>query len=311
VVCLYKGQQLRSIGTIEGEGYARSFGYYLSSQGIEAQFEETTPGRWEVWVLDEDKLEAARGYLAEFAANPHSDRYANATLQAAERKVLEAGVARQPQVIRRGAIFSGTAFHAISLSTALIAISIFAAVITMLGRDARITGWLSITAYNEAGDRIVWLSGLPEVCHGQVWRLLTPIFLHFSVLHILFNMLWLRDLGSLIEARDGTWKLLLLVVVIGVLSNFGQYLIGGPAFGGMSGVVYGLFGYVWIRGKLDPSSGFFLTDQTIMIMVGWFVMCLVGFVGNVANGAHGVGLATGMAFGWLAARKPVGFRRRM
>ncbi len=158
---------------------------------------------------------------------------------------------------------------------------------------------------------VTWQRGLPEIRHGQVWRLITPIFVHFSILHILFNMLWLRDLGSLIEARASTLKLLFLVVVIGIASNVGQYLVSGPAFGGVSGVVYGLLGVVWIRGKVDPSSGFFLTDQTIMVMVGWFVLCLLHMVGNVANTAHGVGLVMGMGMGYLAARRPAGFKRPM
>jgi GlpG protein len=303
---------VKSIGSIEGEGYARSFGNFLYARGIESQVDEVTPGRWEVWVIGEDKLEAARQYLAEFRANPNAERFTQATLQAAERKVLQAGpVTRRPQIFTRGAVFSGTAFRFVSLSTVLIAMSMVVAIGTQLGHDPKVTSVLSITSFQETSDSVTWLSGLPEIMHGEVWRLLTPIFVHFSLLHILFNMLWLRDLGSLIEARASTLKLLFLVVVIGVASNVGQYLVSGPMFGGMSGVVYGLFGYIWIRGKFDPSSGMFVTEQTIMVMVGWFVLCLLHMVGNIANTAHGVGLVMGMAMGYLAARKPVGFKRLM
>jgi GlpG protein len=300
---------LRAIGSIEGEGYARAFGSFLHTRGIDHSLEEVSPGKWQIWVHEEERLEEARQYLLEFVANPHADRFRQATLPAAERKVQGPVPAQKARVIGPGRVFSGVSFRFVSLSTALIVMSVFVALATMLGKDNVVTSWLSITGFQVSGDQVSWSTGLPEICDGQVWRLLTPIFLHFSLLHILFNMLWLRDLGSLIEYRAGTLRLLMLVVVIGVASNFGQYLVSGPMFGGMSGVVYGLFGYIWMRGKFDPSSGFFLTDQAIMIMVGWFVLCLVGIIPGVANAAHGVGLVLGMGFGWLAARKPVGFRR--
>jgi hypothetical protein len=97
---------VKSIGSIEGEGYARSFGNFLYAKGIESQVDEASPGRWEVWGIGEDKLEAARQYLAEFRANPNAERFTQATLQSAERKVLQSGpVRRRPQVFTRGAVF--------------------------------------------------------------------------------------------------------------------------------------------------------------------------------------------------------------
>jgi membrane associated rhomboid family serine protease len=146
-------------------------------------------------------------------------------------------------------------------------------------------------------------SGLAEVRSGQIWRLLTPIFLHFGVLHVLFNMMWLADLGSMIEARQSSLRLGLLVLVIGCGSNFGQYLVGGPIFGGMSGVVYGLLGYIWMRGKFDPASGLFLHQSTVLMMMIWFVVCFTGLVGHVANAAHAVGLGMGVAWGYLSSLK--------
>jgi membrane associated rhomboid family serine protease len=95
---------------------------------------------------------------------------------------------------------------------------------------------------------------LPEVRHGEIWRLLTPIFIHFNLMHIVFNMLMLRDMGSLVESRQGPKVLILLVVTIGIGSNLGQYFYNGPEFGGMSGVLYGLLGYIWLRGQCDPAS---------------------------------------------------------
>jgi GlpG protein len=138
---------------------------------------------------------------------------------------------------------------------------------------------------------------LPEVQAGQVWRLITPIFIHFGPLHLLFNLFWLRDFGSMIEVRQGMLKLALLVVVLGVASNLGQYLIGGPDFGGMSGVLYGLFGYIWLRGQCDPASGLALAPTTVSVMMIWFFLCLFGIIGSVANGTHAVGLVLGVVWG--------------
>jgi GlpG protein len=145
------------------------------------------------------------------------------------------------------------------------------------------------------------LNDLPEIRHGEVWRLVTPIFIHFTIAHILFNMLWLFDLGTMIERRQSTRVLSVLVLVIAVLSNFGQYLWQGPVFGGMSGVVYGLIGYIWLRGKFDPASGLFLHSSTVTMAVIWFVLCLVGVIPHVANAAHGVGFAVGIVWGYISA----------
>jgi GlpG protein len=146
---------------------------------------------------------------------------------------------------------------------------------------------------------------LPEVRRGEIWRLFTPSIIHLGFLHIIFNMLWLRDLGSMIEARQGALTLAVLVLVFAVLSNFGQYYVSGPGFGGMSGVVYGLLGYIWIRGKMDPGSGLFLHPSTVNMMLIWFVLCYTGLlgplVGGIANTTHAVGLAAGISWGYLSS----------
>ena len=142
---------------------------------------------------------------------------------------------------------------------------------------------------------------LPEIRQGEVWRLVTPMFIHFSIIHILFNMLWLKDLGSLIESRQSSWLLAVMVLAIAAVSDLAQYFYSGPIFGGMSGVVYGLFGYVWIRGKLDPGSGLVMDRRNATMMLIWLAFCFTGLVGPIANGAHVAGLLVGVAWGGLSS----------
>jgi len=93
-----------------------------------------------------------------------------------------------------------------------------------------------------------------------------------------------------------------MVLAIAIPSNLAQYAVSGPTFGGMSGVVYGLLGYIWIRGKFDPGAGLRLHPSTVTMMIAWYFLCWTGWVGPVANTIHTVGLLIGMGWGWLAAR---------
>ena len=170
------------------------------------------------------------------------------------------------------------------------------------GYDASVHRELLITAVQLEGDGYGFFKGLPEIAQGEFWRLFTPVLVHGTWLHLLFNMMWLLDLGSMIEGRQSTGRLGLLVLVIGILSNLGQYYAtGNPVFYGMSGVVYGLLGYVWMKSKFDPASGLYLHPHTVAMMLVWFVVCLMGWVAHIANTAHAVGLALGVLWGFLAS----------
>ncbi len=133
-----------------------------------------------------------------------------------------------------------------------------------------------------------------EVLHGQIWRLITPILVHLSFLHILFNMLWFKDLGYLIEFNFGKKFLLFFVLGTGLFSNIMQYLVSGPQFGGMSGVLYGMLGFIWVHKKLTLDFEYSLPRFDMGMMIGWFFICLTGFLGPIANTAHGSGLVAGI-----------------
>ena len=94
---------------------------------------------------------------------------------------------------------------------------------------------------------------------------------------------------------DARWRLVGLVLVCAVISNLTQYLYKGASFGGMSGVVYGLFGYVWVKGRFQPHLGLGISPESSGIMIGWLFLCMTGLVGPIANAAHVAGLIVGAA----------------
>lgn len=151
---------------------------------------------------------------------------------------------------------------------------------------------LRLFFYNVPGEPI-----FNRILQGEVWRVFTPIFLHFSFLHILFNGMWIKDLGSLFEKEKGVLHFVFFLLISGGVSNTLQYIAMGPTFGGLSGVVYALLGFLWVDGKVNPEAEFKLPKRDVMLMVGWYVLCLSGLIGNIANIAHGVGLAIGMFWG--------------
>jgi GlpG protein len=73
----------------------------------------------------------------------------------------------------------------------------------------------------------------------------------------------------------------------------------------MSGVVYALFGYVWMKGRFEPHLQMGVMPQTVTIMLVWLVACMTGLLGPIANAAHVAGLAAGLVAGYA----PTGWRR--
>lgn len=303
---------MRLIGSLPTEPQAQAFSDYLYSLDITNQIEEGREaaaqggdgaGTWQVWVHSEEHLDRARQALKDYIANPDSPMFRQAAAIARRKRQEEEQDLKEyrtrmftkENILPR---YEGMGRLTISLIVASAAVTL----VSRLGRDLEIVRYLLISEYLHAG--------LVEVARGEIWRLVTPIFVHFGVLHILFNMLWLKDLGGMIENRQSARTLALLVVVIAAASNVGQFIASGPVFGGMSGVVYGLLGYAWLRGRYDPASGLYVHRQTVIMMVIWFLVCLTGIVGNIANTAHAVGFAAGLAWGFASAKIAVASRRR-
>ncbi len=287
---------MRLIGHLKTEASAKTFAGYLVSVNIRNLVQPDAEG-WAVWIHSEDQIEEGQQALAAYEQNPADRKYELASQKAEtmerQRRRDEAKAAKR--IHDRDRIWARSGLAPLTLS--LICTCVAVTLVVGLNPNFHDLRWLAIS---NGGMEL-----LAEVRAGQVWRLITPIFIHFGPLHLIFNMIWLRDLGAMIEVRQGMLKLGLMVLVLGVASNLGQYLISGPYFGGMSGVLYGLFGYIWLRGRYDPASGLALAPTTVWMMLAWYFLCLFGIIGNVANTTHTVGLVLGAL--WGAA--PMGWNR--
>jgi GlpG protein len=287
---------MRSIATFKEEKLALRFWNFLQGEGIESSLEEDGNDAWAIWVIDEEKFASAIQSFEQFKENPEDSKF-NSTgkpdskpnQKSAKKTVLKSRFKnynlsdkwkkkdRSPGII--------------SLSIIIISVAVF--LITSRGQNGEIVSKFLISEK---------INGtLSEVFEGQVWRLVTPIFLHFSFFHILFNMFWLHDLGGQIEKRKGSQFIILFILITAVISNLAQFKFGGPGFGGMSGVVYALLGYVWVKSKFDPGDGLFIPDTTAIIMLGWFFLCFIIPSFGIANWAHAGGLLTGSAWGYISA----------
>jgi GlpG protein len=184
------------------------------------------------------------------------------------------------------------------ITTSLLAVSLYVALISSLGRNLEALQPYFISFYID--------QGLPEIREGQIWRLFTPIFIHFGLTHLAFNLIMTWQLGELLERRFGPVRFTGLVLVLAVVSNLAQFYTSGPAFGGLSGVLYGLFGYFWIASKLNPHFGYQINPGAVKMLLAWFALCWVDFFGllgniQVANMAHTGGLVAGMLLAYLGS----------
>lgn len=324
---------MRQLAVLESETAARKLAAYLVTERIAAHVETEKAGHI-LWVRDEDQLAKAKEILAHFQQSPADPRYQGAE-KSAETVRREEDRRRREKASKvvemRGRWGSGAGIRKRCPAVlAMIAASVLVAILTNGGNhdggNAILQNLLFVdpilfTAEHIADHPHFWSS----ILAGQVWRLITPIFIHYGWMHLVFNMWALFVLGGQIEDRRGSPRFLLLALILAIASNLGESLFAQlqlpetlAMFGGMSGVVYGAFGYVWMKAKFDNSAGFTISRETVFIMMVWFALCILrdfppfdSFLGRliggrVANTAHAVGLILGVAVGYA----PVLLRKR-
>lgn len=151
-------------------------------------------------------------------------------------------------------------------------------------------------------DAVSRLAMGPRWWIDQPWALLTSALPHLGFFHLAFNIYWLWVFGTLIESELGGLKTagLMGLLAAGSAAAEHAFLHGGV---GLSGVGYGLFGFLWVVHRRDRRFYDAIDPQTTGIFVIWFFLCIVltaTEVLRVANVAHAAGALLGGLMGYAA-----------
>ena len=173
---------------------------------------------WAVWIKSEDQIQAGQQALAAYERNPGDRKYQNALqdAEAQERRNRQEQAKAAKRTFGRDRILARSGLAPLTLL--LIGISVVVTLAIGMNPSFRDIRWLVISE----GPGLEEVRGRPGVAidHAHLYS--------FWTLHLIFNMLWLFDLGGMIESRQGTLKLGLMALVLGVASNLGQYFLAGP-----------------------------------------------------------------------------------
>jgi rhomboid protease GluP len=134
--------------------------------------------------------------------------------------------------------------------------------------------------------------------HGQPWRLVTSLFVHGGMMHLLLNMFSLWLLGLMLEQRVGHWRLLAVYLASGIAASLATvgYHAGGINSTGASGAIFGLYGFMLVL-LLSKKMVLDKSDRRAMLgLVVYLVLSnlLSGLTGNIDNIAHVGGLLMGL-----------------
>jgi GlpG protein len=274
---------MRKLASFDDPAMAQALDARLSSANIPTIVRSAESGSQAVWIVSEQDLPAAELLLRSFLSDAGS-RAAAAPGRTRPRLWEEAKNA--------------------PVTAVLLVVCVIVAAYTELGANRPRVELFTIS-HSGAGD-LTW-SAWDDLRAGQLWRLFTPVLLHFHVFHILFNAFWLRDLGVPTERVQGSLQYGLFLLWSAAVSNVAQLVFEhSPNFGGLSGVVYALVGYLWARGRADPASGIQLPNAWLIMFVIWMALGFTGLLngllgGGIANYCHLVGFAAGTLYGYIAA----------
>lgn len=280
---MYRIKQIETTVNLEG------FSLWLREQGVSHRITEES-GYQVLWLENPEHTEPVLQALERFLSEPEIQQAVNTT-------------ARSPVFV--GGRWQPSPRHA-PIVLGVILLALLMAWVTAMGQNQLSTLLMFVDPqrydWGTMSERVQALSS--TLASGQIWRLITPDFLHFSWTHIIFNSVMLWFLGSQIEWFDGRTRLLVLFLVTSLLSNGLQYIVSGPLFGGLSGVVYGILGYCWLSQRRLPRFQFppaLITFAVAWMVIGFTPLPEVLGLGRMANEAHLGGFVAGLA---LAAILP-------
>lgn len=146
------------------------------------------------------------------------------------------------------------------------------------------------------------------VAAGEWWRIFTPILLHASITHILFNMWALWVLGPQVERGVGTWPFVSLFLASAGVGGVFAFYLGDPSTVavGASGAIFGLFG-IWLSWAMHRRNT--MQGRAMLRQIGFLLLinaAIPFLVPNIAWQAHLGGLIAGFVIGeiWSRLRGP-------
>lgn len=143
------------------------------------------------------------------------------------------------------------------------------------------------------------------IWEGEIWRIFVNIFHHGNLMHIFFNLYALYIFGSFSERFLGKFKYLIFIIFCGIFQQISCQLTFEPGAIGLSGIIFGLFGFLWMIKPLDKDINNFMTPDVIKLMLVQLIIFIpltyFNFM-NIANVGHISGLIYGISFGYILFR---------
>lgn len=134
-----------------------------------------------------------------------------------------------------------------------------------------------------------------QIWDGAYWAYLTTQFVHADIAHLLFNLYWIWYFGSQLERGLKKYEFLLLLLIFSITSSGLEFLISVDTGIGISGIVYGMYGYLYINHR--NNDYFKLPTRVSLIILGWLILSTIlsmKEIYNVAIYAHFGGLVAGV-----------------
>ena len=279
-------EDLRPLVSVKQHNIALLFCDYIRTLEVQAQIESEDDSF--VIYCSSDKFELAMTEFKQFIEQPYDSKYQQAAWQ--NGSVTDVNQHSPPLLSSfKSQFFS----HA-----GLVTLTVFS--VCWLVFVASLLGWSGVIFQQLKFYSLFNFEQVIQAPH----RLFGPALFHFSWLHIAFNTMWWWQLGGSIEKTFGGASLIKVFLATALISNIGQYMVDGPNFGGLSGVVYGLVGYVWWLGWLWPEKGLTLSKPIIGFMLFWLLLGYTNILPfNMANTAHLLGLISGCSLGYIKVLK--------
>jgi len=283
---------MQRVATLDSQIDLRPLIVAMGRYGIRIQVTEES-GKQVIWAAEPHQARQVAAILDDWRAGrlevPEPDPDAGGTATSGIKPVIN-------YLLQAGW------YAPVTLST--IGLCLLVALISRFGTALEPVRWMFFPEidFGSGNAFIGLLTGISGV--SDVIRLFTPALLHFGIIHLVFNSLWLWHLGEKIEDALPVLPYIGLILFTAFFGNASQFLWSGGQsnFGGMSGVVYGLIGFIWMWQTFVRHTRLRLPPAMIAIFLVALVLMEVLASAFIATAAHVGGLVSGMLYGLAMAQ---------